>query len=122
VSAAAKPRALLVEDEAIVRVLARDALIRAGFEVDEAADGLVGIARIEDPEVRYDVIFMDMGLPGARGEEILARAAALRPGVPVVVCTGEPMSSPPAPAVMLLAKPFTPRQISSLAKRLVGRG
>jgi len=119
-SAPARPRALVVEDETLIRVLVRDALIRAGFDVEESADGLDAVARIADPARAFDVAFVDLGILGVRGEDVVARAAEARPGMPVVVCTGEFGAVVPG-ATMVLGKPFKPSQIVALAKRLTGR-
>jgi DNA-binding NtrC family response regulator len=107
---------LLVEDEAVVRALARDALLRAGFDVEEASDGLDAIERIDDLSRAFDVVFVDLGLLGARGEDVVARTLEVRPGVPVVVCTGEHGAEVPG-ATMVLGKPYKPSQIVALAKR-----
>jgi CheY-like chemotaxis protein len=113
-------RALVAEDEAVVRILVRDALVRAGFEVEECADGLDAIARLADLERSFDVAFVDLGLLGVRGEEVVARANEYRPGMPVVVCTGEFGANVPG-AAMVLGKPYKPSQIVAIAKRLAGR-
>jgi CheY-like chemotaxis protein len=119
-SGATRPRALVVEDEPVVRVLARDALVRAGFEVEESSDGLDAISRINDLGRVFDVAFVDLGILGVRGEEVVARAAEARPGLPVVVCTGEFGSDVPG-AVMVLGKPYKPSQIVALARRFAQR-
>jgi CheY-like chemotaxis protein len=114
------PRALVVEDESVVRALVRDALIRAGFEVEESSDGLDAISRINDLARVFDVAFVDLGLLGVRGEEVVARAVEARPGLPVVVCTGEFGANVPGAAVVL-GKPYKPSQIVALARRLARR-
>ncbi len=119
-SAAPPLRVLLVEDEALVRALARDALLRAGFEVEDCSDGLDAIDRIDDLGRVFDVAFVDLGLLGARGEDVVARLLDVRPGTPVVVCTGEHGANVPG-ATMVLGKPYKPSQIVALAKRLAAR-
>ena len=117
-----RPLALVVEDEAVVRTLARDALRRAGFDVDEAADGVDAMSRISDASRAYEVMVVDLGLLGVRGEEVIDLARKIRAGVPIIVCTGE-MLDAPLEGTSLLTKPFTPRQLVALAKELIaGRG
>ena len=118
-TAAPRPRALVVEDEPVVRVLVRDALLRAGFEVEESGDGLDAVARLNDLSRRFDVAFVDLGILGVRGEDVVARAKTVRPSLPVVVCTGEFGAQAPG-ATMILGKPFKPSQIVAIAKRLAG--
>jgi len=117
---APRPRALLVEDEPVVRVLVRDALLRAGFEVEECSDGLDAVSRLNDPARVIDVAFVDLGILGVRGEEVVARAKEVRPDMSVVVCTGEFGAQVPG-ATMVLGKPYKPSQIVAIAKRLTGR-
>jgi DNA-binding response OmpR family regulator len=118
VTAPPRPWALVVEDEAVVRRLATDGLRRAGFDVDESSDGVDALARIGDPRRDYEVLVVDLGLLGVRGEEVIMLARRKRPGVPIIVCTGEFLESPPA-GTSLLAKPFTPKELVALAKKLV---
>jgi CheY-like chemotaxis protein len=115
-----RPRALVVEDEDVVRVLVRDALVRAGFDVEESTDGIDAVSRINDLDRVFDVAFVDLGLLGVRGEEVVARALEARPGLPVVVCTGESGANVPG-AAMILGKPYKPSQIVALARRFAGR-
>jgi len=115
-----RPRALVVEDEDVVRVLVRDALVRAGFDVEESTDGIDAVSRINDLDRAFDVAFVDLGLLGVRGEEVVARALEARPGLPVVVCTGESGANVPG-AAMILGKPYKPSQIVALARRFAGR-
>lgn len=115
---ASRPRALVVEDEAMIRALSRAALERAGLDVDEAADGLEAVSYLHDSSRVYAIMFVDLALLGTRGEDVVARAGVMRPGVPVVVCTGEPVDSVPG-AVAVLPKPYRPSQLIALARRLV---
>ena len=114
------PRVLLVEDDEMIRALAREVLERTGFEVDEAADGTTGIRMLEDLNRSYAVILSDLGLLGVRGEQVVARAAKLRPGVPIVVCTGEPIEDQMPAGLTLLRKPFLPKDLAALMRRLAG--
>jgi len=58
---------LVVEDNAVNRRLVRLFLRKLGHEADEAADGFAGVAMAE--HTRYDVIFMDLEMPGMDGYE-----------------------------------------------------
>src|ERR1043166_4624256 len=61
-------RILIIEDHEMVRALSCEVLRRAGFDVDEASDGLVGVRMLEDLTRTYCVIVSDLGLLGVRGE------------------------------------------------------
>ncbi|MFB3816778.1 MAG: response regulator [Candidatus Methylomirabilales bacterium] len=84
-------RVLVVDDEpAIVRVLA-GALALDGHHVETAADGPAGAERLA--RGRYDVVFMDMKMPGFDGERIYDEViCALQPRPRVIVMTGDTIS------------------------------
>jgi DNA-binding NarL/FixJ family response regulator len=78
-----KPTLLIVDDHAAFRSLARRLLTAGGFEVvGEAADGHAAIAAV--PQLRPDVVLLDIQLPDIDGFDVAAR---LRDGEaePVVV-------------------------------------
>ena len=63
-----KPRILLVEDEPAVVLIVSDLLESAGYEVEAAGDGDKGLARaLAAP---FDLLILDVGLPGWSGYEI----------------------------------------------------
>lgn len=81
------PRILLVEDDAAIRRLTSYALRKAGFEVLEACNADVGVARIGDAEI--DAIVTDVEMPGAiNGYDLAWHAHIQRPSVPVFVVSG----------------------------------
>jgi len=73
-SARGPQRIVLVEDNEDMRGLFREFLQSCGHKVDEAANGIDGLARIlaENP----DVAIIDIGLPGMDGYEVAQRSAA----------------------------------------------
>jgi DNA-binding response OmpR family regulator len=81
---------LLVDDDGIVRALARTLLERQGYRVIEAADGEAALQQLADPD-RVDVMVLDLSLPGMDGRAVLraVRGTATTAGLPVVVLTGE---------------------------------
>ena len=68
---------LLVEDKAELRAMLRKALERAGYAVDEAADGSTAVAKVRAR--RYLLVLTDLKLPGCSGLDVLARIEAGRP-------------------------------------------
>jgi len=80
-----KKRILVVEDDDAIRTGIVDSLTFADFEVIQAADGDNGMKMA----VRggYDLLLLDLVLPGATGLEILAEVRTSRPTIPVIILT-----------------------------------
>jgi DNA-binding response OmpR family regulator len=80
------PRAILVvEDDTPIRQGIVDALGFEGYKVFEAADGDVGMEMAL--EVGYDLLLLDLVLPGRQGLEILKQLREVRPTMPVIILT-----------------------------------
>jgi DNA-binding response OmpR family regulator len=109
-----RPRILLVEDEALVAMLAEDTLLDSGFEVLgpylTVADALAAVAR-----GGFDAAVLDMNLGGASGGPVADSLEAA--GVPFLVVTGYGPAGLPARhrAARLLTKPYEP---SALVREL----
>jgi CheY-like chemotaxis protein len=83
---------LVVDDEPDVELLFRQQFrrdLRAGrFVMEFAASGLAALQRIGDAEgVSLILILSDINMPGMSGLELLPKAKALRPDVPVIMIT-----------------------------------
>jgi len=84
-AAAPGARVLLVEDNPINALLARTLLTREGCSVDQAGGGQEALAALAVGE--YDLILMDMRMPGLSGLETTERARILGVTTPVVALT-----------------------------------
>jgi DNA-binding response OmpR family regulator len=118
-------RALLVDDEPDIRLIARAALMRSGFDVLTAQSGLEALTvAAREP---LDVILLDCMLPDLDGFETCTRLkndSSTRP-VPVVFLTGrtKPADVSRCMAVGALgciAKPFNPLTLGDQVKALLG--
>ena len=79
-------RILIVDDEAGIRESLGKILRYEGFEVEEAPDGATGLALYERQE--FDLIFLDIKMPGLDGLEVLTRLGEGGHRVPVVIISG----------------------------------
>ena len=61
-------------------------LTHRGFHVKVAADGLTAIALMA--EERFDVVVLDIKMPGMDGIHVLAETKRFAPEIPVIVLTG----------------------------------
>jgi DNA-binding response OmpR family regulator len=112
---ASKPRALVVDDDAALRMLIRVNLDLEGFEVVEAATIAESEAAVR--AARPDVVLLDVHLGGQESLSLLARLRA--DGIPVALVTGSvDVDEYRDAADEVLAKPFTPQALVAVARRL----
>lgn len=80
---------LVIDDDATMRMLAAEALVAAGFAVETADSGTLGLLRYR--ELRPDAVLLDVRMPGPDGHETCARIRNSRGGrdIPIVMMTGQ---------------------------------
>lgn len=79
-------RVLIVDDEEDVRLLLRNQLERAGFEVaGEAGDGAEALARCEDSQP--DVVILDLLMPIMNGFEAIPKIRTRHPKAAIIAYT-----------------------------------
>jgi len=78
---------LVAEDEAMLRVVVRETLRHAGFDVVEAADGTAGLEILQSDRA-IDVLLTDVKMPGLNGYQLAEACLRLRPATSVILMTG----------------------------------
>ncbi|MGA1983300.1 MAG: sigma-54 dependent transcriptional regulator [Acidobacteriaceae bacterium] len=78
-------RILIVDDEAAIRESLEALLSMEGFNVTTAADGALGLEQLAAGE--FDLLLLDLALPGETGIELLPRILETQPGLPVIMIT-----------------------------------
>jgi CheY-like chemotaxis protein len=81
---------LIVDDDVAVQTTVRLLLERAGHSVVTAGDGRKGLAVFEAGD--FDLLFLDIFMPGMDGFETMRLVHQLRPLVPIIVISGRPIS------------------------------
>ncbi len=76
---------LIIEDEAATAAPVKEALEMDGIQVDVANDGNAGLKLFR--EKVYDLILLDLKLPGLTGEEVLSEIRKEDPFITVIVYT-----------------------------------
>jgi DNA-binding response OmpR family regulator len=118
-------RLLLVEDEKKVSELVARALRQESYAVDVADDGIRGWELAQAYE--YDLIILDLMLPGLPGEEVLKRIRRRNQQVPILILTArdateEKVQNFEAGADDYLTKPFAFAELVMRVKALLRRG
>ncbi|TNC48589.1 response regulator [Rubellimicrobium rubrum] len=113
---ASRGRALLVDDEGLVRMSTADMLADLGFDVLEAglAEDAMRLLRAGET---VDLLVTDHLMPGMSGADLARSAREIRPGMPVLVVSGYAEVDGLAPDLPRLVKPF---RIAKLAEAVAG--
>ena len=115
-----KESMLIVEDEGIMREALVDYLSSEGHKVDSADDGETGLEKSKS--VNYDVMIIDLKLPGRDGLSILKEVRATNPETKVIIITAYPtietaVDAMRAGAIDYLPKPFDMEQLDISLRR-----
>jgi CheY-like chemotaxis protein len=109
---------LIVDDDHAVQATIKLLLERAGHSVVVAGDGRKGLAIIESE--RFDLLFLDIFMPGMDGLETMRLVHQRQPLIPIIVISGRPIAADSGTgpdfltmatklgAVLSLQKPFKP--------------
>lgn len=76
---------LVIDDSDFIRLTLANILRSIGHQVFEAKNGEE--ARRKYPEVHPDLVFLDLLLPGEKGQDILKDLKSINPQVKVIICS-----------------------------------
>jgi two-component system, cell cycle sensor histidine kinase and response regulator CckA len=79
---------LLIEDEEVLRKLAQDILVRKGYTVLTAEDGLQGVELYRKHQKEIAVVLSDIGLPLMDGHDVFRNIRRINPKIKVVFASG----------------------------------
>ncbi|MDI6727697.1 MAG: response regulator [Thermodesulfovibrionales bacterium] len=119
-----KGRILVIDDEEIVQVSCKRTLVPEGYVVDAAASGKEGLELFE--KSKYDLVLIDLKMPGMDGIEVLVNIKRQRPEQNVMIMTGYDtvehiVESISSGAAHYLEKPFTPDTLIERIKEVLGQ-
>ena len=118
-------RALLVDDDHELARLLRDYLGPHGVSVEHVEEGLGAIERIVATGEPYDIVLLDVMLPGIDGFEVCRRIRA-RSAVPIVMLTARGDDADRVVGLEIgaddyLPKPFNPRELLARMRAVLRR-
>ena len=118
-------RALLVDDDRELARLLTDYLGPHGVSLDHVEDGGLALERLAGAAVTYDIVLLDVMLPGMDGFEVCRRIRAQSP-VPVVMLTARGEDTDRVVGLELGAddyvpKPFNPRELLARMRAVLRR-
>jgi DNA-binding response OmpR family regulator len=121
-----RPKILVIEDDADVRRVICRIVENAGYEPIGAADGIYGMEALE--KHTFVLVITDLVMPRQEGLETIGLIKALHPELPILAVSSvfdadySPLDrAEQVGADGILAKPFTPDELTAAVKKLVRR-
>ncbi len=117
-------RILFVDDEPTLCELAQEMLQHMGYEVDTQTNPDEALALFwKDPQ-RYDLVITDLTMPGTPGDVLAARLVAIRPDLPVILCTGfqagmDARRASSRGIARMMTKPFSWPEMSAVLREIL---
>ena len=117
-------RALVIDDNIVVRRVLQDLVTSFGYRADVAADGPEAIALFE--QNGYDVVLTDLVMPRMSGWQVLAAVRERDPKTPVIIVTGSHVYADDhriaQPGVTLVPKPVEMHALREALSRVLRGG
>ncbi|ROM34031.1 response regulator [Pseudomonas poae] len=109
---------LVVEDDAIVRMLIVDVLEELEFHVLEAADAAEALAVVNTDQTIH-LMMTDVGLPDMDGKELATQVRQLRPTLPILFASGYAENIDVPAGMQVIGKPFSIDQLRDKVKSML---
>lgn len=117
-------RILVVDDEDVVADSLRRTLMALGYRITVLHDPEAALALIEEDPSAFDLVVTDMTMPRLTGDVLALHIQALRPDLPVILCTGfhrkvaDAAVLPPGVSALIM-KPMRRAELASLVRRVL---
>ena len=110
---------LVVEDDAIVRMLIVDVLEELDYKVLEADGSEQALEILVDTASHIDLMMTDVGLPGMDGRELALEARKMRPELPILFASGYAESIDVPDGMHVIGKPFSIDELRDKVKGIL---
>jgi two-component system, NarL family, invasion response regulator UvrY len=116
---------LIVDDHLLVRKGISHILAGIGAEIEEASSGVEALAKVGEKD--FDIVLLDISLPGRSGLEVLTLLKKERPCLPVLILTMHPekqyaIRAMKAGAAGYLTKDSDPEKLINVIEHIVQKG
>ena len=118
-------RLLLVDDELTIVSLLQQVFAGLGYQVVAETDSLAALERFRSQPEAFDLVITDQTMPKMTGEQLAMALLAIRPNLPIVLCTGFSAKIDDRRAAELgikafTMKPFSSHEIAGVVRKLLG--
>ena len=115
---------LIVDDEKNILLTLSQSLEALQVEIDTAANGEEALAKLKEKE--FDLILLDIRMPGMDGMEVLRRVREIRPDIRMIMISAYgtielAVEAMKLGAVDFIPKPFSPQEIRDMVSRVLDR-
>ena len=122
--AGGKETILLIDDESIMVELGTMILERLGYQVTPATGSLQALELFRANADRFDLIITDCSMPNMTGTDMAKEIRRIRPGIPIILCTGFTEKVAPGTAEEfggVIMKPYIAKDIAELVRRVLDK-
>jgi len=117
-------RVLFIDDEEALVEMGADILADLGYEVTSRTSGMEALSLLKEDISRFDLIVTDQTMPEMTGMDLAREILAIRPEMPVILCTGysslvNEKKARSAGIGDFLMKPYTRKELSEAVGRVL---
>jgi CheY-like chemotaxis protein len=81
-------RILFLDDEELLSEVGKSMLERLGYQVTVRSSSLEALTTFQNQPEMFDLVITDQTMPGMTGSDLARRMLQIRPGMPIILCTG----------------------------------
>jgi len=117
-------RILFVDDEAMLAELGQELLASLGYRVTVTLNSREALNLFRSDPQAFDLVITDMTMPGLTGKELAKELLAVRPDMPIILCTGfsEQINEKQAKEIGVrgyIMKPYTVNSLNTTIRRVL---
>ncbi|BBO80518.1 hypothetical protein DSCO28_10840 [Desulfosarcina ovata subsp. sediminis] len=115
---------LLVDDDEIIAALEKQILERLGYDVNIRTSSVEALEAFRANPNLYDLVITDMTMPNMTGDQLTRQLISIRPGIPIIICTGfsEKINAESARAMGVkgfLMKPVVKMEMARMVRQIL---
>jgi len=119
-------RILFIDDEEMIADMGKNMLERLGYSVTPRVNSFEALQTFSNNPELFDLVITDQTMPGMTGAELAGEMLQIRPGIPIILCTGYSsiISEEKAKALGIrefLMKPIVKKDIARLIRKVLDR-
>ncbi|MFH0781634.1 MAG: ATP-binding protein [Pseudomonadota bacterium] len=79
---------LYIDDEEMLAEMGKHMLERLGYRVTMQTNSIVALATFQNHPEAFDLVITDQTMPGMTGSDLARKMLRIKPGLPIILCTG----------------------------------